>query len=44
MTNEIIIAIVSAVASGVVTLLTTLVLDRRKEKREDIFALLCFHR
>lgn len=35
MTNEIIIAIVSAVAGGVVTLLTTLALDRRKEKRED---------
>ena len=35
MTNEIIIAIVSAVAGGVVTLLTTLVLDKRKEKRED---------
>lgn len=34
MTSEIIIAIVSAVAGGVVTLLTTLVLDRRKEKRE----------
>ena len=44
MTNEIIIAIVSAVAGGVVTFLTTLVLDRRKEKREDIFALLSFHR
>ena len=35
MTNEIIIAIVSAVAGGVVTLLTTLALDKRKEKRED---------
>lgn len=35
MTNEIIIAIVSAVAGGVVTLLTTLLLDRRKEKCED---------
>ena len=44
MANEIIIAIVSAVAGGVVTLLTTLVLDLRKEKREDIFALLSFHR
>ena len=40
MTNEIIIAIVGEAAGGVVTLLTTLVLDRRKEKREDIFALL----
>lgn len=44
MTNEIIIAIVGEAAGGVVTLLTTLVLDRRKEKREDIFALLSFHR
>ena len=44
MTNEIIIAIVGAAAGGVVTLLTTLVLDRCKEKREDIFALLSFHR
>ena len=44
MTNEIIIAIVGTAAGGVVTLLTTLVLDRRKEKREDIFALLSFHR
>ena len=44
MTNEIIIAIVSAVAGGVVTFLTTQELDRRKEKREDIFALLSFHR
>lgn len=35
MTNEIIIAVVSAVAGGMVTLLTTLLLDRRKEKRED---------
>ena len=35
MTNEIIVAIVSAVAGGVVTLLTTLALDKRKEKRED---------
>lgn len=35
MTNEIIIAIISAVAGGIVTLLTTLVLDKRKEKRED---------
>ena len=35
MTNEVIIAIVSAAAGGVVTLLTTLALDRRKEKRED---------
>ena len=35
MTNEIIIAIVSAVAGGIVTLLTTLALDRRKEKRDD---------
>lgn len=35
MTNEIIIAIVSAVAGGIVTLFTTLALDRRKEKRED---------
>lgn len=35
MTNEVIIAIVSAVAGGIVTLLTTLALDRRKEKRED---------
>ena len=34
MTNEIIIAIVSAVAGGVVTLLTTLALDKRKEKRQ----------
>lgn len=33
MTNEIIIAIVSAVAGGFVTLLTTLALDWRKEKR-----------
>ena len=44
MTNEIIIAIVGEAAGGVVSLLTTLVLDRRKEKREDIFALLSFHR
>lgn len=35
MTNEIIIAIISAVAGGIVTLLTTLALDKRKEKRED---------
>ena len=35
MTNEVIIAILSAVAGGIVTLLTTLVLDRRKEKRAD---------
>ena len=35
MTNEIIIAIVSAIAGGIITLLTTLILDRRKEKRED---------
>lgn len=35
MTNEIIIAIISAVAGGIVTLLTTLPLERRKEKRED---------
>lgn len=38
MTDEIIIAIVSAVAGGAVTLLTTLLLDRRKEKREDRLA------
>ena len=44
MTNEIIIAIVSAVAGDVVTLITILVLDQREEKWEDIFALLCFHR
>ena len=44
MANEIIIAIVSAVTGSVVTLLTTLALDRRKEKREDIFALLSCHR
>lgn len=35
MTNEIIIAVFSAVAGGVITLLTTLLLERRKEKRED---------
>ena len=35
MTNETIIAIISAVAGGIVTLLTTLALDKRKEKRED---------
>ena len=35
MINEIIIAIVSAVAGSVFTLLTTLALERRKEKRED---------
>ena len=35
MTNEIIIAIISAVTGGIVTLLTTLALERRKEKRED---------
>ena len=33
MTNEIIIAIISAVAGGIVTLLTTLALDKRKETR-----------
>lgn len=44
MTGEIIIAIVSAAAGGVVTLLTTLVLDRCEEKREDIFALLDIYR
>lgn len=35
MTNEIIIVIISALAGGIVTLLTTLALERRKEKRED---------
>lgn len=35
MTNEIIIAIISAVAGGIVTFLTTLALERRKEKRDD---------
>ena len=35
MIREIFIAIVSAVAGGIITLLTTLILDRRKEKRED---------
>lgn len=35
MTNGIIIAIISAVAGGVVTLLITLALERHKEKRED---------
>ncbi len=35
MTNEIIIAIISAVAGGIVTLLTTLALERHREKRED---------
>lgn len=35
MTNEIIIAIISAVAGGIVTLLTTLALERRKEKRKE---------
>ena len=44
MANEIIIAIVSAAAGGVVTLLTTLALDRCEEKREDIFALLDIYR
>lgn len=35
MTKEIIIAIISAVTGGVVTFLTTLALDQRKEKRDD---------
>lgn len=35
MTNEIIVAIASAVAGGLFTFLTTLLLERRKEKRED---------
>ena len=35
MTNEIIIAIVSALVGGLFTFLTTLILNRRKEKHED---------
>lgn len=35
MKNEIIIVIVSAVVAGIITLLTSLLLDQRKEKRED---------
>lgn len=35
MINEIIMAIVGAFAGGAITLLTTLIVERRKEKRED---------
>jgi len=35
MENEIIIALVGAIFGGVVTYITTLLLDKRKEKRED---------
>lgn len=35
MTNEIILAIVSAVLGGAITLVTSLILDWRKEKREE---------
>ena len=34
MTNEIIIAIISALLGGFVTYLSTLTLERRKEKRD----------
>ncbi len=35
MTNEIILAVISAVIGAIITLCTTLILERRKEKRED---------
>ena len=38
MTDEIIIALISALAGGVITLLTTLVVEKRKEAREDRLA------
>lgn len=38
MTDETIIALISALAGGVITLLTTLVVEKRKEAREDRLA------
>lgn len=38
MTDEIIIALISALAGGAITLLTTLVVEKRKEAREDRLA------
>ena len=35
MTNEILIALIGAIFGGVITYITTLLLDKRKEKRED---------